>query len=120
MMTYYDGLQSHQAHIQYTVATGVLAYTDSAGAPQTIDTLPRFHIMDRPVHTVKLVADFTTHEYVRVILDQSVYSLAGIPLLPAVAFVGPRLHSLFGVLGDLATDSTCTIDRVIVTQSEPT
>jgi len=119
-MSYYDGFQQHQAVVHYIVATGALQYLDEFGAPQTFATVTPFYTFDRPTHTAKLVADFTTHYYMRFMLDQAVYDLSAFPVLSGVAFVGPRLEALFGVYGDLAQDSQCVVDRCILTQNEPT
>lgn len=119
-MSYYDGVQQHQGWVAFTVATGVLEYLDNFGAPQTFATVVPFYALDRPIHTAKLVVDFTTQYYMRFMLDQGVYDLTPYLVNSTPAIVGSRLEAAFGAFGDLAQDSTCTVDRCILTQNEPT
>lgn len=70
-------------------------------------------------HNIKIVVDFSTGKYVRVILDGRTYSLAGI----AITFSAPGVGE-FASVGELTTANAAAVqqsgfDNLIVTVDEP-
>jgi len=115
----YDGATYHSANVRYDWTNNKLQYQDADLAWQDIATaidLPQSNFL---FHTLKLVADFTTDEYVRCILNQTQYSLPDIPIHTSASAAGPYFGLLIQAQTDLDANHTTYIDYCIVTQNEP-
>ncbi len=114
----YDGTTLFTPAWQYLIATTAFQFRNNAGVMTTLDTV-NLNFNPPLFHVVKMVCDFTTSRYSRIILNNRTYT-AGLTALPSQAdATTPRLeirlsHDRAGV-GALET----FIDDVILTQNEP-
>lgn len=116
---YWDGAFEHRARVRYNPATADLEVQLTAGGYQLIDdNLPLVTGID-PIHVAKVVADFSTDEYVRVIIDERSYSLPGVPIRYVGGVGGPYLRGRVMATGTFGLTSQMIIDRIIITQNEP-
>ena len=115
----YDGTGSLHGTVRYSPVDKTLAYRPAAGAYVPIATGVQLLTEAHVFHRMKLVVDLAAEEYVKVLLDDTAHSLAGIPLRTTGLGLAERFDILIwnrGIVGQ-----TCAVyaDRVIVTQNEP-
>ncbi len=108
-----------QAILRYTPATGQLWYYDGGGIYRPfaagVWTFPTDYLR----HTMKLVVDMVTHQYVRVIFNELRYSLAGILARNAGGGAYTDIDMWALLERAIGSDMDMYIDNVIVTQNEP-
>lgn len=99
--------------------TGRLVYLDAALAEIEIATIGMLSVLGRCPHVLKLVIDQTTHEYVRVILDDVTHDLTGIPLWTGPLVAPADLQTFCTHIGQVATNAVAAMDCLVVTENEP-
>lgn len=105
--------------LYYHIPTQQLRYEDSAAALAVLASGVDLQGADRTFHTVKLVVDLRTNEYVRAIVNETTYAMAGIPCsVVGVSLVG-RLHVGVTFTGTAGQNDECWVDDAIITQNEP-
>lgn len=117
----YDGDDRHQARIEFRVDDGVIRYFKGGVLWTELVTDIEFRADGRAWHHFKLVVDYVTDEFVRLLLDNIEYSMAGLPLFVTAPFpADPYLHTLVEQVyaGGVATP-TLFFDNIILTQNEP-
>ncbi len=109
-----------QARLRYTPATGQLWYYNAGGGDTPfaagVWTFPTGYLR----HTMKLVVDMATHQYVRAIFNELPYSLAGILVRNAGGGAYTDIDMWALLERAVGSDLDMYIDNVIVTQNEPT
>lgn len=123
----YDGSDEHFARVRYRPATDVLEYLDRNAAWQNL--APSLVLLSATyiLHTIKLVIDLNTQEYVRVIVDDVVYDLSALEpplLLPLYrhtpdVLTTPHWEQLVDTITGVNANTSSYIDDAIVTQNEP-
>ena len=115
----YDGTDALIGTVRYSPVDDTLAYRPAVGAYVPIaaglQLLTEAHVF----HTMKLVVDLAAAEYVKVLLDDKAYSLAGIPLRKPSPGLAERFDILIWNRGIVGETDVVYVDRVIVTQNEP-
>lgn len=119
IINWYDGTRWYQAQVQYEMTLQQLRYSIGGGAWTPFAWGVNLWPYDWPAHTMKLVVDTALQEYVRVIVDNQPYPLAGV----GVPDTGPgpvtRLVVSAFLLRAIGSDLDVYIDDFIVTQNEP-
>ncbi len=70
-------------------------------------------------HTIKIVGDFNTDRYVRLILDETTYDLSAYTMPLGGHAADPRLSMNFMIEARDDVAQSCYVDDVIFTQNEP-
>ena len=100
------------SNLTLSVRTGEVTYED-------ILTLEGLIKLPHYFYTLKLVADFITHKYARLVIGETEYDLSNYALYEGAASTVAYMRAEF-VLGWLAgTDALIYIDDFILTQDEP-
>lgn len=123
----YDGSDEHFARVRYRPATDVLEYLDRNAVWQNLAT--SLVLLDAAyiLHTIKLVMDLNTQEYIRIIVDDVDYDLSVLepPLLlplyrhtpdPATT---PHWEQIVDKITGVNANTSSYVDDAIVTQNEP-
>jgi len=113
----YNGTTEYYPFIRWNQPDNDLSYGDETGA---LVHIAFEELSDVAFNTMKLVVDFETNQYVRLLLNNLTYDLSGkgIPSTPDAVtlpqlLLTPRLEALVvGVVGVF-------VDDVIITQNEP-
>jgi len=108
------------AEIRLSIPLGTLAYMDALGNYITIIGGLVFDNELYHYHVLKLVGDFTTHEYVRVQLDGVTHLLLTLPMFTGGGHMDARLLYGMTIYGLPATNAVSKIGLFVVTQNEPT
>jgi len=115
----YDGVRITSYPIRYTAATGLFEYQTVGGGFLELSPLKILHTYRHLFHVLKLVIDPTKKEFVRLIVDDTAYNMAGL-----AAYLG-ALETLkyarvdIGVVGTVAENAVAFIDRATLTHNEP-
>jgi len=114
----YDGVKYYQASIRFLTATSLLEYLDEDNSWQTLRSEVYIHKGSTFWHTLKLVVDSVSGEYVRLLFDGLSISMASIPMREVVSTVGPYLEVILWHTTLTGVDSEIYYDDCIVTQNE--
>uniref|UniRef100_A0A6M3M211 Uncharacterized protein n=1 Tax=viral metagenome TaxID=1070528 RepID=A0A6M3M211_9ZZZZ len=118
-INWYTGSQLIRARITYAKATDELKMLLSDGSERTIATLPLYGDFSNCFHVLKLVADFETREYVRLILNDTTYDLSAYGIHVSAPVTDPHIVSFYEIWGELAGVRYSDIDNYIITKNEP-
>ena len=118
-MYVYTGSQFLRAEARYDRPAQKLEYRDSAGAWQTLASGLLIYPEITLFHTLKLVVDFATQKYSRLIFNASSYLLSSYAIAVAASAVEPQM--ITRITGEIASVGAGVIyvDDVIITQNEP-
>lgn len=115
----YDGTNLKIAGIRYDPNLDKLYIYDSTGGYVLF-------ISDLPLvssnfifHTLKIVVDFSTGYYKRLLLDNVEYDISDIAIYPHGNTSAPMVYSYMGIANMAAIGGDVWIDDVILTQEEP-
>lgn len=109
----------YNAGIRYDHVNKRLEYGDADGTWHLVTDNFDLYEYVKPVHYLKMVANWNTQEYMRVIADDMSYSLRG-NYMPTGAWVGANyLEPLIQIIGSWGHTPTITIDNLIFTENEP-
>jgi len=115
----YTGARLYVAKIRYHYTTKTLSYADSGDIFQPLSTTQGIGDASFFYSTFKLVIDYDTHKYVRLIVDKDTYDLSTYDLQWAANATTPRMHTIIQLKNTAAAARTAYIDDVILTQNEP-
>ena len=114
-----DHTRAYRASIKYDTAARTLSYADITGLYQVIASgvwlWPDLYLF----HQIKIVADYVTHNYVRVHLDEAEYDLGAIPLWEYPTGTVNLMEPFFTIVSLPGVNGICIVDNAIVTQNEP-
>jgi len=116
---YYTGTQQYRSALYYGHVTGNLFVATTGGVWQQIASGLALHERYEPRHVAKLVVDFSTGYYARVILDDVTYLVHDIPIH---IFGDPTNAQVIGVVshvGVVGKNPKVAVDDLILTQNEP-
>lgn len=119
-LTHHDGTSEYQFTCEYDVDNRDLNIMDENGDYVTIDSDLYLNYGSAPFHTVKIVADLTTNEYVRAIVNDNEYDLSAYPGYPWAADDGAHVRTNIWIEGEAGHNGFSYVDDVILTQNEPT
>ena len=114
----FDGSQFHWAYVVYNHQTGQLKYKDINNLLITFQTITPLYASPYMFHTWKLTADFINKRYIKLIIDSSAYSLAGIPFYSFNSPTTPSLRFAFTSGTNINLAINTYLDDVIITQNE--
>ena len=115
----YDGVDGVAFAVHYNNATGLFRYRNSAGAYVDLG-LPYQLFTDATMfHTLKLVGDYITNKYIRVLLNNFSRDLSGIDgqITPDVRL--PQMEVALYLFGAAPAQGNFYVADVIFTQNEP-
>jgi len=115
----WDGAHYYPAVIQYDHTNSKLQYSDSTGNFQDIETSYGLYIQPTIFHTWKLVCDFNTKKYVRLLLDDELYLLPYDLQEVDDAATKPVLKVQPSIYSDTSAVADLFVDGIIITQNEP-
>ncbi len=113
----YDGTQYHDAQVRFTQATILLEVNDN-GVWRTVQT-QSFMSKDYLFNTLKVVIDFSTKKYVRLITNNSEYDISSYSLTPTTQGTPPHIYVVMRVTTGVAANHSAYLDDFILTQNEP-
>jgi len=109
----------HRWGIRYDATTDQLSYYNSAGGitvfASSVTMLPLMGIFQ----LCKLTVDLRTGEYKQFRLNNTVYSLAGVPGFSIADPISDYLRVSIEVFGTAAFNALCYVDNALVKQNEP-
>jgi len=115
----YDGTNRTYFAVNLSQTNGKIYYRNSAGGWTEIDSLPAWATATDLFHVAKLAIDLSTGKYMRLTLDNTGYSLAGISAEAPLSAVQPNLLFSVRAYGPGVTTPTIYVDDMIITQNEP-
>ena len=116
---WFDGTNLTLAEIRYVRASRDLEYLDSAGNYQTLQAALDLYVLLMAVHVFKLVVDFATGYYVRLIMGHHTFDMSTYALRTAASAIYPVLNARFWIDGEANEGGEAIVDRCILTQNEP-
>ena len=120
LFTIFDGLVRHYSRIRIRLDDGAIDYVnDGTGFKELFDGV-NLRYDGLTWHHVKLVVDYSTSEYVRLLIDNIEYSMAGLGIwdfgVVGAPYLSTTLHQAYaGGVGAPVVH----FDNVILTQNEP-
>jgi len=114
-----DGTKERRAEVRYDHVQSEVQYYDKTLGWTPKATGVELRECTRPEHTMKLVADMATNEYVRLMLDSYTYSLADLEPYETDNPLSPYWYFYIYHYGVADQNPLIYIDNVIVTQNEP-
>jgi len=118
-MTYYTGTRRYSASFDYVHTTGDLWLATQEVPYVKIAEGLALHERYEPRHVAKLVVDFSTGHYVRVILDDVTYLVRDILYHDAADATNAQLTAALYHYGNVGENPAIAIDDLILTQNEP-
>ncbi|MCL5026638.1 MAG: hypothetical protein M1531_09140 [Chloroflexi bacterium] len=120
LISYRNGTINIIGEIQYDFNAQTLKYRNSDGTYTTLASNIILYSQIPLFHTIKLIVDMTTQQYVRVLLNGNTYDMAGIgmhaPGDVGASWVTLEITSVQGAGGSVDTNY---IDDLIFTANEP-
>lgn len=105
--------------IRYDEVNSLILYKDAAGVDQELGPSNFFTADWYRFSTIKLVVDLEAEEYVRLIVDLTVFNMAGIPLAAEDNSAAGNASTTIRNTGDAGFNNKVYVDDVILTQNEP-
>ena len=115
----YDGTNYTTFSVKFDPSLGKMQYFNSVSGWTDIAALPAWTTATYLFHVAKIVVDLDTGKYVRLIVDDTEYSLANISAYTTSSGVQPYLTFSIMVVGPGTTNPALYVDDVIITQNEP-
>lgn len=109
----------HYGVLRYDTSVHSVQYQDENGVYQDLETGMYIYSHSKLWVSMKLVCDFTLHEYVRVLFGNLSYDMEGIPLRSSYTSAGPYFYTHCELTGPGGTNPAIFLDDVIITQDEP-
>ncbi len=114
----YTGTTRYEAVLRYDLPAGTIAYKNSGGTYTDLVAGIDLEASSNLFHTLKLISDFTTGEFVRCILDAVTYSMTGLSLYSTADATAPYCYIEIQVTRQVTAIQAVYIDDVILTQNE--
>jgi len=116
---FFDGSQQHRGSIKVNGSEQTLCYEDEDGNYVPLLSGIKFDDPYGVTHHIKLVMDFETGYYVRLLFDDYIFSLADIQEHKSIAADIPQYRLELCQRGRLEYNDTAALFHVIVTGNEP-
>lgn len=118
-LDHYNGADDYYAEVRYDLVDKALYVRHSDGALKTIASGLALFPYYKAWHVIKLVADYKTGKYQRVILDDKQYDLSAYSLYRVGATALVYLLNSIDFYAPGETQLVSYVDDVIITQNEP-
>lgn len=118
-MHYYDGSLLHDPSLLVYPSTGIVQLYNAAGNYIEIANFGAMLNLDHLYHTLKLVVDFDTDEYVRFLYTLHEYDISEHSIYTEEGEITPYLRTRIAIVNVSADESDAWIDDFIYTQAEP-
>lgn len=118
-LTHLDGTHGYRPFVRWVRSTSDFEYMDAAGVWQDIDASKPLNVGTGLFHTMKMVYDVNSGEYVRALLDEEEYNLEGIGAQSFVSAASPSILIALYVTSSAGLNHSAYLDDVILTQNEP-
>lgn len=105
--------------VQYYPATDTLRYQITGGGWAVLTTSLNLYAQTYMFHTLKVVLDLDTNEYVRLIINDTLYPVAGIACFTFGGPPGAEVIAGIQVFTAVASNQSNYVDDAIITQNEP-
>lgn len=115
----YDGHLAHQFQITYSPGDQEFWVTVPGGSAVDVATDIKLDEDYGLFHTIKLVGDFVTGNYVRLIINNAEYDLSAFSEHTFAAETNPYVFVVLTVQSLEGVNATVFVDDIIVTQNEP-
>ena len=115
----HDGVDRHRARVRYDYPNEKLQYLDASNAWVDIAASVDLIRSDYPFWTWKLVVDFGQEEYVRLIVNDAYYDLAGLAYYKAASALIGQVELGITNVATSGNNGVVYVDDVIVTRNEP-
>jgi len=114
-----DESKFYRALIKYITATDKFTYENSLGA--TVDLLTSITLREstKTFHTLKVVIDTDSLEYVRFIIDNQTKDMSGLGLYPDDDLTAASIYLGINHTSAHADVKSIYVDNIIITQNEP-
>lgn len=113
----YDGVLQHWGHVYYDRVLSSCWYQKSGGGMVELEgAIDTYHEV---FNIMKLVVDGTKNEYVRLIFNNKVFDMSGIPLWSFGSLASPHLYMSFAITNNSDNVAITYVDSAIITQNEP-
>jgi hypothetical protein len=119
VLRWYDGTNYHNSNFQYEVSTGSLQVTDHTGAMTTIASGITIEPVSHLFHHIKLVVDFNSDKYVRLMIDGVEYDISHVGARTVASASGPYGYLQIAAVNGAAGNRGIIVDDVIITINEP-
>lgn len=116
---FYSGTTLSVAELLLDFNSRKLYIFDETGAQKEVATFTKFFQGLFIYYTIKLVADYGTGEYVRLLLGNLEYDISATKLETVDSDIAPFFETTIGVWNRTAAGATMYIDDHIITQAEP-
>lgn len=115
----YDGVNAQSFSMQYEVDTDELKVFKGGVGYTVIASGLALRPYDQQFHTMKLVGDYATKKYRRLILNERFYDLSSWNSWQFASANAPRLTALVLATSVPAANTSFYVDDAIITQNEP-
>lgn len=115
----YTGTNQLTGLLRWTASTGTWAYYGSDGTYHALSPTMQFYSLALLFNTLKLVCDFNNDQYVRLLVNNTVYDLSSIALHTRTEDLSPHLLAIIMLTTNTGAAATGYVDDAIVTQNEP-
>ena len=115
----YDGTNLNESAFRYTPATGVLEYQDFTTGWTQLAAGVVLEALDHYFHLFKLVVDFSTGYYKRLIVNETEYDMSTLKYKIAADAGKPKLAAQFFIATAVNSNQSIYVDDFILTQNEP-
>lgn len=115
----YTGSKVLDTSIAYEPSTNKLYYESSAGAMVELASDVNLYAYSYLFHAFKLVVNGESEEYVRLIVNDVLYDLAGVAVRTAADARAPYMEVSVMAVGDSGGNYSIYVDDVILTMNEP-
>jgi len=118
-MVVYDGSTIYTAKVFWHNGLNRFYYHDHNDDPQVLRSGVDLTQPDHGFNIIKLVCDFSTGEYIRLIYNATTIPMTDLKFYQNSSGVSPRMLIEFWVDGVTDQDAVVYVDNAIVTQNEP-
>ncbi len=118
-LRYYDGVKFYQASAYLDFTNGEIQIRVPTLGNIKIDDLENTYRQGGIFHTLKLVGDFETNKYVRLIYDNTEYDLSAYDLYYSSIPLEVCQYIFFSLVSRSGQNDYCHVGRCIITGNEP-
>lgn len=118
-LTIETGLTLLVAAVRWTQATNTWAYYNTAAGYTDLTPVKALRRETTLFHTAKLVVDFAIKEYIRLIVNDTLFDLSGLGMYEPGAAVTATLVPWIRIITNADDVTSLYVDDVIITQNEP-
>ena len=115
----YNGTRQYASMLRYYASDNSLCIYTTGGAEIVLATGLKALFAEDIWHYCKLVVDFDTHKYVRVIYEDTQYDVSDYDLWDIAATATLRSTFYVGVNGNAGVNGTIKVGQVVLTRNEP-